>query len=90
MNQALLETDTTTILGKPYNVILFDDQSHSMDEVLQQVNRATGCGVPQAFQIMMEAHSTGRAIAFSGGKERCEHVESILAEIGLGTKIEQA
>ena len=90
MNQALLETDTTTIIGKPYNVILFNDVNHTMEQVIAQVNKATGCGVPRAFQIMMEAHNTGRAIAFSGGIERCEHVESILAQIQLGTKIEQA
>ena len=87
MNQALLETDTTTIIGKPYNVILFNDVNHTMEQVIAQVNKATGCGVPRAFQIMMEAHNTGRAIAFSGGIERCEHVESILAQIQLGTKI---
>ena len=39
---------------------------------------------------MIEAHTNGRAIAYTGGKERCELVESILAEIKLMTKIEQA
>jgi ATP-dependent Clp protease adapter protein ClpS len=90
MNQTLIESDTTTILGKPYNVILFNDDHHDMMEVISQIRKATGCDAMKATMIMMEAHNNGRAIAFSGGLERCEHVESILAEIRLGTKIEQA
>lgn len=84
------DTDTTTLLGKPYNVILFNDDHHSMFDVARQLIKATRCSAEQAFNIMMEAHNNGRAICFSGNRERCEHVESILNEIQLGTKIEQA
>ena len=85
-----IDTTTDIITGKPHNVILFNDESHSMEEVSKQIMKATQCGAGKAFQVMMEAHKNGRAIVFSGGLERCELVESILAEIQLGTKIEQA
>jgi hypothetical protein len=41
---------------------------------------------------MYEAHSKGTAVVFSGSKERCEHVESILAgpPTRLTTSIESA
>jgi ATP-dependent Clp protease adapter protein ClpS len=39
---------------------------------------------------MMEAHLKGRAIVYTGGLEKCEQVETVLNEIRLGTKIEQA
>lgn len=84
------QTGTTNILGSPYNVVLFNDDNHSMDEVVAQIMKATACNAGQAATIMLEAHNTGRAIAFSGSLERCELVESILTEIKLGTKIEQA
>ena len=84
------DVDVTSILGSPYNVILFNDSVHSCDEVQAQIVKATGCSMEQAFKIMTEAHTNGRAIAFSGGKERCELAESILAEIKLMTKIERA
>ena len=84
------DTDVGNILGKPYNVVLFNDESHAMDEVVAQIMKATKCDAGRAASIMMEAHNMGRAIAFSGSRERCEHVESILAEIRLGTAIEQA
>jgi ATP-dependent Clp protease adapter protein ClpS len=81
---------TASILGNPYNVILFNDEEHDMVEVVWQIMKATSCAESRAHQIMMEAHATGRAIAYTGSKERCEHVESILCEIRLGTRIEPA
>lgn len=84
------ETDTTNLLGKPYNVILFNDNHHDMIEVSVQIIKAIHCSSGRAFAIMLEAHMKGRAIVFTGSKERCELVENILAEIRLGTKIEPA
>ena len=86
----LIDTSTTNLLGKPYNVILYNDSEHSMIEVIAQIIKATHCSAGRAAQIMHEAHTTGRAICFSGGLEKCELVEEILSEIQLGTKIEQA
>lgn len=86
----LNNTDTTNILGRPHNVILFNDDHHSMEEVAAQLMKACGCGPDRAMAIMLEAHTKGRAICFSGSLERCELVESILGEIQLGTRIEQA
>ena len=82
------ETGTTTNLGQTCNVILFNDDNHSMDEVIFQVMKATGCSSSHATAVMMEAHTAGRAIAFTGHRERCEHVASVLGDIGLGTSIE--
>jgi ATP-dependent Clp protease adapter protein ClpS len=84
------EVDTSNLLGKPYNVILFNDENHSMQEVSRQIIKAIHCGVERAMNIMFEAHSNGRAIVFTGNRERCELVESILSEIQLSTKIEPA
>lgn len=92
MNQSdtLNITGTDINLGKPHNVVLFNDEDHSMDEVVAQIMKATHCGSGHAMQVMLEAHNTGRAIVYSGHKERCEHVANVLEEIRLSTKIEQA
>lgn len=84
------DTSTNNLLGKPYNVILFNDDHHDMLEVSLQIMKATGCSAKRATDIMETAHKQGRAICFTGNRERCEHVESILAQIQLGTAIEQA
>ena len=79
---------TENLLGKPHQVILFNDANHSIEEVVKQVDKATRCGQSKAFELTMEAHEKGRASVFTGTLERCEHVASILEEIRLGTKIE--
>ena len=77
-------------LGKPHNVILFNDENHDMVEVVTQIMKAINCNIQTATRIMMEAHKSGRAVVFTGHKEKCELVSSILEEIRLGVKIEQA
>ena len=84
------DTNVTNLLGKPYNVILFNDDYHDAFEVTVQIIKAINCSGSRALAIMFEAHRTGRAIVFTGSKERCELVENILNEIQLGTKIEPA
>jgi ATP-dependent Clp protease adapter protein ClpS len=85
-----VEVKDTTHLAKLYKVILFNDDNHSMEEVVAQIICAIHCTPEEATRIMLEAHNSGRAIVITANYERCEHVESILSEIRLGTKIEPA
>lgn len=82
----------TNILGNPYNVILFNDYVHPFDAVVAQVMKATGCAPANAMAITLNAHTQGKAVAFTGYKERCEVVESILSgpPLKLKTAIESA
>jgi ATP-dependent Clp protease adaptor protein ClpS len=80
---------TEISLGKPHKVILYNDESHSMDEVVMQIMIAIHCDTSTAYNIMMKAHNNGSAIVYTGHKEKCELVSSILEEIRLGTKVEQ-
>jgi len=88
MNATLQDTDISIHIGKPYNVILFNDADHDMQEVADQIIKAIHCDLGTAHKIMLEAHESGRAIVFTGHLEKCELVASILEEIRLGTKIE--
>ena len=92
MNQQGTVTDSTVEinLGQPYNVVLFNDETHTMDEVVIQIIKATHYGKEQAVYIMLEAHIKGRAIVWTGHKERAEYISSVLEEIRLGTKVEPA
>ena len=84
------DVDTTIHTGKPHKVILFNDENHSMDEVIEQIIKAVHCTAGAAGKMMLEAHNTGRAVIFGGSLERCELVAQILEEIRLGVKIEPA
>ena len=76
--KVLDETETTNCLGTPHNVILFNDEVHSMDEVMIQVIVSLNCTEKRAYELVMMAHSKGRAIVFTGGLEVCELKEGML------------
>jgi ATP-dependent Clp protease adaptor protein ClpS len=77
-----LGTDTTTAPRQredlrtrripPYNVILLNDDDHSMDFVVDVLCKVLGCPVERAIQLMFEAHKSGRAIIWTGTREVAE------------------
>jgi ATP-dependent Clp protease adaptor protein ClpS len=80
------EEETTPAL--PYYVILYNDDFHPIDEVIRQVQKATGVSVHEAFEITMEAHTHGRAVCYTGPIEDCEKVAAVLREIKLTVEID--
>jgi ATP-dependent Clp protease adapter protein ClpS len=81
-------TDAGTSLGSPHTVVLHNDEEHSMEEVTAQIVKAIACSPQRAEEIMYEAHSKGRAVVIASHLERCEHVASVLEQIGLRIDIE--
>jgi ATP-dependent Clp protease adaptor protein ClpS len=71
-------------------VILFNDDYHAFDEVVAQVQQATGCSPGEAFQITYAAHTNGQAVAYVGQKSACEQVAKVLREIDLHAELEEA
>ena len=69
--------------GGPWVVILYNCDCHDFDEVIHQLQVATGCGQSRAEQIAEEAHQRGRAIAYTGGESDCSRAAGILRSIGL-------
>jgi ATP-dependent Clp protease adapter protein ClpS len=82
--------DIANFIGRPFNTILFNDNTHTMIEVTNQLKKATGYSDEKVEGIMLEAHNNGRAIVITAHQEKCEHVAAILDEIRLGTKVEPA
>jgi len=79
-------SNVNNILGKPHNVILFNDDVNPFDAVVAQVMKATKCTPEKAMDITLKAHTQGKTIAFTGHKERCEIVESVLSGVPLKLK----
>jgi len=88
----VLDTDVVNILGTPHKVVLFNDDHNNMLAVALQIIKAVKCSSDQAMAFMLEAHETGATVVFTGNKERCELVDSILAgpPTTLSTAIEPA
>ena len=85
----ILEEEETR-QARPWVVILYNDDWHPYDQVVFQVQKATGCSLEEAEWITYEAHSQGRAIAYSGTQEECERVANILREIRLQVETDTA
>ncbi len=93
-----MEVDTTPVKQKtttpkprvtrPWQVILYNDDIHSIDEVILQVQKGTRCALTEATRITMEAHFKGKAVAFKGDFAECHRVAGVLREIGLMVEIQ--
>jgi len=71
-----------------HRVILFNDDYHTMDQVVLQIQKATGYSLEKAEAIMFEAHSCGQAVVYCGALEKCEHVAGVLMQISLRVAVE--
>jgi ATP-dependent Clp protease adaptor protein ClpS len=56
----------------PHHVILENDDHHSMEFVMEVLSKALGFTPERSFQHMMQAHTTGRSIVWTGPKEVAE------------------
>jgi ATP-dependent Clp protease adaptor protein ClpS len=76
-------------LGNPWQVVLFNDEVHSFDEVILQIQRAIGCTLQWAAELTFRVHRKGKAVVFIGQKPDCEKVAGILARIRLLVQLEK-
>ncbi|HTA77201.1 MAG TPA: ATP-dependent Clp protease adaptor ClpS [bacterium] len=76
-------------LGNPWQVVLFNDEEHSFDEVILQIQKATGYALERAVQLTIRVHEKGKALIYVGSKEKCEKVGVVLQQIQLIVLIEK-
>ncbi|MGE0432031.1 MAG: ATP-dependent Clp protease adaptor ClpS [Planctomycetota bacterium] len=68
---------------KPWNLLLYNDDHHTFDEVIFQLQKAIGCSLEVAGHIAFVAHNEGKAVALTGERERCDQAAGILRQIML-------
>lgn len=88
--QAESSTIVAEQLDRLWRVILYNDDWHTFDEVIMQLQKATGCSEDQAAQIAEQVHSHGSATAYTGEKDRCKRVATVLREIRLQVELDEA
>ncbi|NLI01231.1 MAG: ATP-dependent Clp protease adaptor ClpS [Chthonomonadales bacterium] len=92
MNAAVVETpetevqDPTTGTGE-HIVIVFDNDYNTIDEVIEILMKATGCGVQEAAMETWEIHNLGKSIVHHGSATECERAASIIRTIGIKVEV---
>jgi ATP-dependent Clp protease adapter protein ClpS len=74
-------------LDTPWRLILYDDDIHTFDEVINQLVKALGCSKAKAEDLTFKVHNEGKATVFEGTFEECLKRNSVLQEIQLVTEI---
>ncbi|MBE0645494.1 MAG: ATP-dependent Clp protease adaptor ClpS [Bacteroidetes bacterium] len=85
-----IETEVTdgTATDMPSKVILFNDNVHTFEDVIGQLQKAISCSRDKGEALAWEVHTRGRACVYTGEMNECLRVSGILEEIALHTQIE--
>lgn len=85
--EVLVQTEEEEEVDNPWKLILYDDDIHTFDEVINQLLKALGCGLSKAEELTFKVHFDGKAIVYEGNFEECLKINSVLQEIQLVTEI---
>lgn len=82
-----LESTGTGTGGGRWMVVIHNNDSNSMDEVIDIVMSATGCDVQEAAIEVWEAHTYGKAPVHFASRTECEDAASVISSIGVKTEV---
>jgi ATP-dependent Clp protease adapter protein ClpS len=83
------DVDKEHFPGEGFRVTLFNDDTHSMDEVVEQLLKALRCEIDVAVNITLRAHTRGSATVIIADQDRADFVASVLREISLVVSVER-
>jgi ATP-dependent Clp protease adaptor protein ClpS len=86
------ETNTET-LAKPslnWKVVLFNDEEHTYDYVVEMLTSACKLSRENAFRCAVEVDMTGRTIVFYGTRSDCEAVCGKILAFGPDHRLPQS
>ena len=84
-----LKTITLLKSDLVWNVILFNCNCHTFDDVIEQLMVALGCSSEKASQLAHVADQFGSVKVYEGDKESCGKVVDIIGSVGLVVKVSQ-
>ena len=86
----LAETETRELLAAPWNVIVHNDPINLMSYVTLVFQRVFGYPREKAERLMLEVHTKGRSLVWSGGQEQAEMYVHQLHSYQLQATMEKA
>lgn len=90
MSQTVLQpevTDGSTGVGR-WMTVIYNNETNSVDEVIDILMHATGCDAEEAYIETWEAHHYGKASVHFASQRECLEVAEIITTIGVKTSVE--
>jgi ATP-dependent Clp protease adaptor protein ClpS len=72
------EEEIDESLDQPWHVIVYDDPVNLMSYVTMVIQRIFGYPSGTAERMMLEVHTRGKSVVWTGGRERAEHYVQLL------------
>ena len=85
-----VETEAQPQTQQPYKVILFNDEEHTYDYVVEMLVHASKLSRENAFRCAVEVDLTGRTIVHYGTQEECTGVVSRITSYGPDHRLPQS
>ena len=73
--------------GSGYIVIVYDNDTNTVEEVISILLQATQCTQEEAEIETWEVHHLGKSVVHHAGKEECERVAAIIRTIGIRVEV---
>ena len=84
------QNQTTEETASPWQVVVLDDPVNLMAYVTRVIMRVFSYDQTRAENLMMQVHQRGRAVVWSGGREKAEMYVQQLHQAQLHASLERA
>ena len=83
----IVDSKNDVKLQPPYHVVLWDDQDHTYDYVIEMLQKLFGHDLATAFQMAKEVDTAGRCNVFTGTLEKAEFKRDQIHGYGADPRI---
>jgi ATP-dependent Clp protease adaptor protein ClpS len=80
----------STELDSRWSVVVFDDPVNLMEYVVKVIQKVFGYSRARSEELMMTVHTAGKALVWSGSRERAELYVQQLQQYQLQASLEKA
>jgi ATP-dependent Clp protease adaptor protein ClpS len=85
----VVHPENQTKLQSPYHVVLWNDDDHSYEYVIEMLGKLFGQGRETAFRMAQEVDQAGRCNVFTGTLEQAEFKRDQIHAYGADRRIER-
>lgn len=86
----ILTESGKTVPGGPWKVVLWDDDEHTYDYVIEMLMEICQMSLEKAFRHALEVDTEKRTIVFHGELEHAEHVQDRILSYGADPRMENS